>query len=282
MSMIVVIGATGNIGRALVDRLIDAGERPRVVVRDAGKAAGWQGRVDPVVGDLGDPDTRKRAFVGAHKVFCMSFIDQPPELDRAVIDAARDAGVRHIVKLSTIGAMSEVPIGRRHREREEWIVSSGLAWTFLRPGFFMTNTLLWAATIKAEGRVVSPSADGPIAPISEGDIADVASLCLREAGHEGHVYELTGAHLISAREQVATLGRVLGRPITCVDADIAGALHRMRTLGRPPWLLESLETMWTDVAAGRGNQRTDTFATLAGRPPTTFEAWCQQHRPDFT
>jgi uncharacterized protein YbjT (DUF2867 family) len=280
--MIAVIGATGNIGRGLVDRLCEAGERPRVVVRDDRKAASWQGRVETVVGDVRDPDTRERAFSGAHQMFCLSFIEEPPGVDRAVIDAARNAGVGHVVKLSTIGATSDVPIGRMHREREEWIRASGMAWTFLRPGYFMTNTLRWAPTIKTDGRVVTPAADGMFAPISEQDIAETAALTLLRPGHEAQIYELTGDQLISAREQVETLARVLDRPIDCVNVDVETAVRRMQTLGAPSWLLASLRAMWTAVGAGQGSQRTTTFETLVGRKPVDFEAWCHQHRCDFS
>jgi uncharacterized protein YbjT (DUF2867 family) len=279
--MIVVIGATGNVGSALVDQLCDAGERPRVLVRDARKAERWQGRVEVIVGDARDAGALARALAGARKLFCLSFIEEPPEVDRGVIAAARDAGVRHVVKLSTIGASSSVPIGRRHLEREEWIRASGMAWTFLRPGYFMSNTLRWAPSIRAEGRVVAPAADGRMAPIAERDIAEIARRSLLEPGHEGETYELTGAELTTARAQVAVLARVLGRPLACVDADLETALERMRAMGRPPWVLESLAAMWTELRAGRGDQRTDAFGRLTGGAPQGFGQWCREHRDAF-
>lgn len=279
--MIVVIGATGNVGSALVDQLCDSGERPRIVVRDDRKARRWEKCVETVVGDMREPETRDRALMGAERLFCLSFIEQPPEVDRAITDAAREAGVRHIVKLSTIGASSSAPIGLRHLEREDWIRASGVAWTFLRPTFFMANSLRWASMIKTEGRVVAPAADGKIPPISERDIAEVAKLCLLQPGHEGKTYELTGAELISAREQVEVLSRVLGKPITFVEVDIENAIGQMRALGRPPWVLESLQEMWIAVRAGRGGQRTSTFEELTGQAPQNFEAWCREHRSEF-
>lgn len=235
-----------------------------------------------MVGDIREAATRERVFKGAHKLFCISFIEEPPEIDHAVIDAARDVGVRHIVKLSTIGASSPIPIGRRNLEREDWIRASGMAWTFLRPGYFMANTLRWAAMIKAEGRVETPAADGLIAPISEQDIAEIAKLCLLQPGHEAKTYELTGIELITAREQVKILSRVIGKPIDCVDVDVAKAVAQIRALGQPPWLVESLQTKWCSVRDGFGNQRTDTFENLTAHPPLGFEAWCEGHRSDFT
>ncbi len=279
--MIVVIGATGNVGHALVERLLEAGERPRIVVRDEQKASAWRGQVDVVVGDVRDERTRGRAFRGADRMFCLSFIEEPPQVDRDVIDDACRAGVGHIVKLSTIGAASDVPIGRMHREREEWIRASGMEWTFLRPGYFMANTLRWATMIKADGRVVTPAADGMIAPVSERDIAEIAALSFLQPGHVGRTYELTGDQLISARGQVETLSRVLERPIECVNAEIQPALGRMEALGAAPWLVASLQAMWSTVAAGDGDHRTDTFQTLSGRRPVDFETWCGQHRADF-
>ena len=280
--MMVIIGATGSVGRALVDHLCDAGERPRIVVRDERKADRWKGRVETTLGDLREASTRERAFADARKVFCL--------LHRAAAgarsdDHRRDSRRRGAPHREALDDWSVVVSSHRSPASGTRGVDSRLRRTvdtFLRPGFFMANTLRWAAAIKAEGRVVTPAADGMIAPISERDIAEIAKLSLLQPGHEGKTYELTGSELTSARGQVATLSGVLGHPIECVDAEMDGALGQMRALGQPPWLLESLHAMWTDVREGRGARRTATFQQLTGRAPLGFKAWCEEHRPDFT
>jgi uncharacterized protein YbjT (DUF2867 family) len=280
--MISVIGATGNVGRELVKQLCDAGQPVRVVTRDERKVAYLDGRAELVVGDLRDSRHVTRALEGAERLFWLSIIDvERPLDDRAFLDEAQRAGVRHIVKLSTIGATSSIPLGRYHREREEWIRQSGFAWTFLRPGLFMSNTLRWAMTIKTEGRVLTPIPEGQAAPIAPRDIAEIATLALVAHGHEGKVYELTGAELLSASEQVEIIARTIGKPVACVETPIESTSDHLRRAGQPEWMIESLVEMWNDVRSGKGRWRTATFAELTGHAPQSFEQWCREHRSAF-
>ncbi len=280
--MISVIGATGNVGRELVEQLCHAAQPVRVVTRDERKVASLHGRVDLVIGDLRDSRTVARALEGVDRLFWLSIIDvERPLDDRAFLDQAQRAGVRHIVKLSTIGATSRIPIGRYHREQEEWIEQSGLSWTFLRPGFFMSNALRWAMTIKTEGRVVTPIPDGQASPIAPRDIAEVAMLALVAPGHDSKIYELTGAELLSASEQVAIISRTIGKPVACVETSIESTSDNLRRAGQPEWMIESLVEMWQDVRSGKGSWRTGTFAELTGHPPQSFEQWCREHRSAF-
>ena len=280
--MISVIGATGNVGRELVEQLCAAGQPVRIVTRDARKVAHLEGRVDLVVGDLRDSRAVARVLEGADRLFWLSIIDVDRPLgDRDFLVEAQRAGVRHIVKLSSIGATSSIPLGRYHREREEWIEQSGLTWTFLRPGFFMSNTLRWATTIKAEGRVLTPIPDGQAASIAPRDIAEIATLALVAPGHQSKIYELTGAELLSASEQVEVISRTIGKPIACLETSIDSNIDSLRRAGQPEWLIESLVEMWKDVRSGKGSWRTETFAELTGHAPQRFEEWCREHRSAF-
>lgn len=279
--MIVVLGASGNVGGELVDLLCATGHRPRIVVRSEEKARRWQGRVDVVIGDLETAEIRECAFKGADRLFCLSFIEEESELDHAIIDAARAAGIRHVVKLSTIGASTGIPIGQRHLAREEWIKAAGFEWTFLRPNYFMENTIRWVAQIKAAGIVAVPAPNGRMAPIAARDIAEIARLSLVSEDHFGEIYELTGDQLISARQQIAAISRAIDRSIACQEVGIGDALARMRALGRPDWAVQSLELMWTGLSKGEGEQCTSTFADLTGRPPEDFESWCRRRKELF-
>jgi uncharacterized protein YbjT (DUF2867 family) len=279
--MICVLGATGNVGRELVDQLCPLGERVRIVTRDGRKAARWADRVECIVGDLRDPGVRSLALVGASRLFSFPFIEEP-EIHAAILDEAKRAGVRHVVALSSIGATSPVPIGRLHREREEAIERSGLHWTFLRPSYFISNVLRWAPAIKRDGRVVTPIPDRKADAISPRDIAEVARLTLVQPGHEGKTYTLTGAELLSTRDQLEILSRVIAKPVACLEVSVAAAANDLRKLGRPEWLVESLVMMWTAARTGVGDdERTHTFAALAGRSPEPFETWCVAHRDAF-
>lgn len=279
--MILVIGATGNVGRQLVDRLCEAQEAVRIVTRDPRRATKWHGLVELVVGDVRDPEVRRRAMREVDRMFALSFVDAPDTVDRQVTEDARAAGVRHITKLSTIGATTPIPIGQRHRLCEDWVRASGIPWTFLRPGFFMTNTLRWASAIRDTGQVTVPAPDGPIAPISEYDIAEVAFRSLVDTGHDGRIHSLTGDTLLTAREQIAILSEVLDRRIECHAADIEQTARRFGEAGQPEWLVASLRAMWEGVQAGTADQRTATFRELTGRSPMSYAEWSIRHVADF-
>ncbi|HKE14661.1 MAG TPA: NAD(P)H-binding protein [Kofleriaceae bacterium] len=278
--MITVFGASGNVGRELVAMLRAGGHPVRVVTRQE-RGPGWGDGVERVVGDLGDPATVARALDGADRLFWTLLLLDDAIDDRAIVRAAQRAGVRHVVLLSSIGATMPVPIGRHHREREEWLEQSGLAWTMLRPGYFMSNALQWAGTIASAGRVMTPMPDGPTAPIAPRDIAEVAALALTRPGHEGAVRTLTGDELLSTRDQVEVLARALGRPIEVVEMSMEAAAEALRRAGRPDWIIESHASMWKEVRAGRAGRRTDTFAALTGHAPQRFAAWCEAHRAAF-
>jgi uncharacterized protein YbjT (DUF2867 family) len=205
-------------------------------------------------------------------------------VDRGVLHAIVASGVRHVVKLSTIGVRSGSSIGLAHQARERDLegaaAASGLTWTFVRPGFFMTNVLQWRAQLSAGDAVAVPAADGPTAPISPRDIAEVAALALRTpAAHAGKIYEITGDQLITPREQIGVLGRVLGRPLTCDAVSPEAAAAAARASGLPAVIVDTLERLWVAQAAGNAAFRTPTFAELVGRAPETFETWAQACAP---
>jgi uncharacterized protein YbjT (DUF2867 family) len=269
---IVVLGATGNVGSAVVTHLGATGIVPRVLTRRP--EATWDVPVERVVGDFANPGVLAQLFAGAGAAFVVSTIESDPAIDQTVADSAARAGVPHVVKLSTIGVESELGIGARHREREQQLERSGMSWTFLRPGFFMTNVLRWRDDIHNTGVIHAPAADGPTAPISPRDIAEVAMLALRDpARHAGKAYALTGAQLLSTREQIDIIARVLRRPLTCVNVPPGVAAANAREGGMPGWLASTLEALWSSIEAGKAAFTTTTFTELTGRPPETFETW---------
>ena len=156
-----------------------------------------------------------------------------------------------------------------------------MAWTFLRPGYFMSNVARWAPGIRQHGHVAAPCVDALFAPIAPSDIARVAAAALTERGHEGQAYSLTGREFVSVRQQVATIARVLGRSIDCLEEGIDASLERARRAGQPDWLVVSLERMWWGLASGSGRHRTDAFHDITGETPQSFEDWCTGHRSLF-
>ncbi len=172
-------------------------------------------------------------------------------------------------------------IGRLHREKEQLVQESGIPWTFLRPGAFMSNVLQWIPSIKAQSKVFTPTGDGKFAPISPHDIAAVAALALTSDGHAGKAYELTGAQLLSSHDQVRILSEVLGKPIQCVDIPIEEDVEKMRAAGMPELIVEGLASLWGRLREGQGTFQTDQVAKLTGNQPQTFETWCREHRFAF-
>jgi (4-alkanoyl-5-oxo-2,5-dihydrofuran-3-yl)methyl phosphate reductase len=279
--MILVTGATGNIGKELVPLLVAKGQSVRVVTRDAAKIASLDPRVERVIGDLSDPETVRRAVAGVERVFMVSLIRDPSgDADRLLIAEAKRASVRHIVKISAL-SVGGGRVGALHRDRETAVRESGLAWTFLRPGMFMANSLGWAATIKAQGQVFSPTGAGKTAPISPRDIAAVAAEALSAPGHEKQTYELTGPELLSAPDQVAILSRVLGKPIVCVDIPVEVSIERMKAMGAPAFLVEGLAEFWGTIKAGNAAIETQDVERVLGRKAESYEAWCLAHKAAF-
>jgi len=213
-TLILVTGATGTVGTELVRQLVEAGETPRVLVRDPAKLGAIKAKVDVAVGDLGRPETLTPALCGVTKVFLLAFGANLPKYDANLIDAAKAAKVEHIVKLSVLTIDEEPPsaVTAWHLPGEEKLRTSGMAWTFLRPDVFMSNTLSWAPTIKEQGLFYHPTGQGKWAPIDPFDIAAVGVAALTKSGHASNAYTLTGPVTLSAGEHAEILTRVLGKP----------------------------------------------------------------------
>lgn len=277
--MILVTGATGHIGKELIPQL--AGHPLRVLVRDERKVAQLDPCIERATGDLNDVESLASAMCGVEKVFLVTFEIQQ---DLNVIKAAKEAGAKHIVKLSTLEATEHrIKVGKWHYEREELIRASGLDWTFLRPGMFMSNLIeWWAESIKGQGSVFFPGGKtGRVAPIDPRDVASVAALALTQLGHSGHAYELTGTELFTMGEMVQVISRAVGKAIQYVDIPpIAAKLFMLKT-GMDKTLVNALMEMLASLRKNEGAIVTDTIQQLTGRPPRRFEDWCHEYADAF-
>lgn len=281
--MLLVTGATGNVGRELVDQLDAQGAEVRVLVRDPARAKGLPARVDRVVGDLDRAETLPAAFAGVDGFFLLT---PGIGLDgaRNALAAARDAGVRRVVHLSSTNVLGDpMPaMGRWHHAREELVRASGLAATVLRPGGFMSNALDWLPTIRAGGYVLDPAGPGRHAPIDPADIAAVAALALTGDGHAGRAYALTGAETFTVTEQVAVLARTLGRQLTVRPVATAEEAVRFRfPHGAPPALADAVVEGFALMRADTVGFRTGEVRRLLGREPATFADWCARNAHRF-
>jgi len=279
--MILVTGATGHIGRELIPFLLEAGQPVRVLVRDECKVSHLDPCVERAVGDLNGLASLMSAMRGVEKVFLVTFETQQ---DVNVLDAAKRAGVQHIVKLSTLEATEhKIKVGKWHYEREELILVSGLDWTFLRPGMFMSNTIeWWSDSIKGQSSVFFPGGKkGRVAPVDPQDVASIAALALTQPGHSSQAYELTGSQLFTIGGMVQIISQVLGKSIQYMDIPpIAAKLFMLKT-GMDKVLVNALMEMLKSLRKNEGAIVTDAVQQVTGHPPRTFEAWCREHIDAF-
>lgn len=281
--MILVLGSTGNVGREVARQLIAAGERPRLLVRNLVKASEFEGSADVHEGDLANESSLQTALADVEKLFLISSNLAGFELERRVIDAAKNTGLQHIVKLSAIGADNPViTFSKWHAEVEQHLMKSGLAWTMLRPGSFMTNALMfWAPTIKTQQAFYQPTGDGRWPSIAASDIAAVTVLALTTPGHEGKGYTITGDESMNGAEYAAVLSDVLGKPIKFVDVPSQMAKEQMLSTGMPVEYADAVINLMDSMRAGHSDFVTDTFQQLMGRKPVSFAEWVRQNKAAF-
>jgi uncharacterized protein YbjT (DUF2867 family) len=282
--MIVVTGATGKVGSEVVRQLAAAGERVRAFVRDPARAVSLGDRVEVARGDLGDAASVERAMQGADRAFlAVNSEARAVAWMKGAISAAERAGVRHVVRLSAMGASHDGPgaLLRWHAEIEDALRGSKMTWTILRPGFFTQNFLGSAETIRTQGAFHGAYGDGGISPIDTRDIAAVAVKCLREPGHEGKTYELTGSESLTQGEMAARVSAILGRTIRYVDLSVEDFQRGLVAAGWPEPLARDFAMFCGWVKAqGKPAPVLATGADLLGRL-RTFDEFVRDHASGF-
>jgi uncharacterized protein YbjT (DUF2867 family)/lysophospholipase L1-like esterase len=277
-----IIGATGNIGGRVVDRLLARGERPRVLVRDPDEARKRHGeRVDVAVGDLTDATSLAPAFAGVDAVLLINTGVDLATRDAAVAQVAKEAGVRYLVKLSSKDVEQGVGTGQWHGRGEAAIRASGIAFAFIRPAGFMSNALGWAPMIRSEGVVRTPTSDGKIPFVHPDDIADVAAKVLIGREHDGQTLQLTGPEALSYAEMTAKIGAVIGEPITFQSISPSEARMGLIASGEPPPMADAIVSIWQAIREGRLAGVTGEVERILGRPAATFDEWVRQNASAF-
>jgi uncharacterized protein YbjT (DUF2867 family) len=277
-----VIGATGNVGGALLTQLLEAGHQVRALVRDASRASLLPAGTDIAVGDLDDAESLTAAATGVDGVFFMQLAPLPTQADN-MVKAARTADVRKIVVLSSIGTVLQpLPmIGARLAARDQVFRDSGLDVTYLRANTLMPNARWWLATIRDEGRVYDATDPGKTVPVDTYDIARVAAIALTQDGHAGHSYILNGPEALTAREQVEILAEVLGRPIEFVSLTPEQFAQQSIEQGTPAEMAGAVQNLNELFRAGRAGVITEDVTNLTGIAPRTFRQWCEEHAEEF-
>ena len=272
---ILVVGGTGNVGREVVARLLEAGVPVRALVRSLKRAAGVLGEgVELVKGDLDDLTTLGPALQGVEKVFVCSPADPLlPERERRLAHAAAAAGARHLVKVSMLIAAADSPIhaAQWHAESEAAIEGAGLGFTFLQPQFYLQNLLGFAPGIVAEGTISAPMGEGRVSMVDVRDVADVAARVLLDEGHIGQRYLITGPESVTFGELAARLSAGIGREVSYIPADGEETRAAMVEAGVPTWFVDDLVGLYRFYAEGGGDWLSDAVAVVAGHTGRTVD-----------
>lgn len=278
--MIVVTGATGNIGRPLVAELARRGHDVTAVSR-AGTAPLDDPRVRGERADLADPDSLRAVVAGAEAMFLL-VPGSGEHLDtERIIATAADAGVRRLVLLSSLGAatrsgsVSHGPLA----QLEKLVQGSGLDWTVLRPGDFASNAFAWAPSVRADRTVHAPFGDVALPAVDPSDIAEVAAAALVDDGHAGRTYALTGPAAVSPRERTRALAEALGVPLTFVELTRAEARAGMLAY-IPEHVVDGTLAILGEPLPEEQVPSPD-VETVLGRPARSFADWARRNVAAF-
>ncbi|TDD48223.1 SDR family oxidoreductase [Nonomuraea terrae] len=272
MSFIVTTGATGRLGSRVAARLADAGVEQRLVSRHADRAAPLEGATS-VSADYGDPAAVRRALDGASTVLFVSAKEGPERFDRrrAFVDAARDAGVTHLVYVSFYGAAPDATftLARDHWATEQYIRDSGIPFTFLRDNLYADFLPYLAGD---DGVIRGPAGQGRVSVVAQDDIAEAAAaVLLRPEEHEGATYDLTGPRAVTLEEVATVLTRATGTVFSYHEETVEEAYASRSALGAPAWQVEAWVSTYLAIAAGELEEVGDGVPALTGHPATGLE-----------
>ena len=272
--MILVTGASGTVGSEVVKALGG---------RSAGVRAGYRTRpqnvpagVESVKLDYERPETIRPALQGVDTLFLLSNTVEP---ERKVVDEAKRAGVKRIVKLSVIGAAEEgFTFARWHRAVEKYIEASGLGWTFLRPNGFMQNVVTYMGeTIRSQSAIYSTAGNAAASHIDARDVGAVGARVLTDKGHEGKAYELTGPAALTYGQIAEILSRVLGRTIGYVPISPEQYRQAAVAAGTPEGYADALVDLNRYYLEGKASVVTPSVRQLTGRDAIPFEQFARDH-----
>ena len=277
--MILVIGATGTIGKDVVKDLKAKGEQVRAMVRDTEKApATREPGVEYVTGARENYESVIAALQGMEKAFLLSNEDpRMPDLHGNFAAAAKDAGLRHLVRLSILPANPDapIPIAKWHGEADRSVMDSGVPYTILRPSYFMQNNMGGGATIASGGTIYSVMGEGKVGHIDTRDIAAVAVAVLTSEGHEGQTYILTGPEALTMAEVAARLSAALGKTIEYVNLPPDELKARMLTMGVPDWRADVWVKLGGMIGLGIASAVTSAVKDVLGKEPRSIDQFAK-------
>jgi uncharacterized protein YbjT (DUF2867 family) len=282
---VLVTGATGNIGSKVARELYEKGVSVRGFVRDDAKAREMLGGgIELAVGDFSDAESLRKALHGIDRVL-LSCSNQPQqaELEIGVIDAAAAAGVRRIVKLSSIGARVGAPLSfwDWHGRSEQHLRRSVIPAVILQSNFYMSNVLAAANQVRELGKLLAPAEGAKIAMVDPRDVAAVAAVLLTSDDHERQTYELSGPEAITYEQVADDISAATARRVEFVAVPDEGAHRGLLEAGMPNWYADELVALFKLLRQGDADHTTDTVRAVTGREPRSFAQFARDHASVF-
>ena len=282
--MILLTGATGRVGGAAGKALARAGVPFRALVRDPAKLAFDPDAAEIVQGDLNDPAVVEQALQGVGRaLIVMGNHPDQSKLERQFASLAADAGVAHLVKVSSMEAAPDATatLPKNHYDTEQHIASLGINWTFLRPNYYMQNMLMYAGAIARTSSFALPLGTAKTAMIDARDVGEEAAEVLAGEGRTGQAYRLTGPALMDFHEVAARMGAVLERPISYLAQSPEAFREVLGQFIQSAWQLDAVCELFAEIAAGSLEEQNSTTADLLGRPALDVESFTRQFAGAF-
>ncbi|MEM7704366.1 MAG: SDR family oxidoreductase [Pseudomonadota bacterium] len=284
--MILITGATGRVGGAASAALSREGTAHRVLVRDPGKFTAADGAaVEVVRGAMENPDELREALRGTTgALLVMGNHPSQPTLEKQFASLAAEAGVKHLVKVSSMeaGPESVAAFPKQHFETEEHIRSLDVDWTFLQPNFFMQNLLMYAGSITGAGVFALPLGMARTAPVDTRDVGAVAAAVLSSDQWRNQALRLTGPELMHFEQVADVMSTVLGKPIKYVAQSPEAFREVLSGFVHEPWQLNGVCELFAEIANGSLDERTDTVKQVLGRDPISLARFAADHTTVFT
>ncbi len=279
--MILITGATGKTGSATAKSLGEKGETFRALIRNEEKKEGLEslgGEV--VIGSIENTEVVNQSMQDVKTVLVLlPNSESQLALEKQLVDSAKQAGVERIVKMSSIEATPDAtsPIPKLHLESEEYIKQSGLAWTMIKPNFYMQNLLASAGTIKEQGKIFLPMGEGKTGMIDTTDVGKVLAKVLSEDGHESMNHEITGPEILSFYEVAEIFSQVLGKQVDYVDVPMDAYKETLGQFLTNQWHLDAVIDLFKGIAEGGIEDKTDTFNELMGETPKSLSQFLAEN-----
>jgi uncharacterized protein YbjT (DUF2867 family) len=279
---IAITGSTGALGGLVARKLAVYGVKQRLIVRDARRAPRVAHMATATISGYGDRAGMRRAMQGLQTLFLVPAgeAENRVELHEAAIDAAVDAGITRIVYVSMLNAAADATFtfGRDHFATEEYIKRSGAAYTFLRDSFYLD---VIPGFVSSDGVIAGPAGDGKIAPVAREDIADVAASVLRNGGHDGRTYDMTGPQALTMREIAAELSRATKRTIAYKNETLDEARASRAGFDAPEFAKEGWISTYVAIAKGEFDVVSRDVSAIVGRRPMSLSDFLKLHPESY-